>query len=939
MPRGRRKLAARFTEAFMLRDPVADWRELSALYEQAELLDTRELEGWLDGVKREAWHLLPDLRRMLGARARMAEEGFLEALPTLHDPSIARAVQWGSGSRVGAYRLVRHIGSGGMAEVWLADRADGAFERQVAIKLLFNHPAPTQRATFVERFRRERDILASLHHPNIAGLHDAGVTAEGWPWLALDYVEGRPITSWCDERSISIRDRVVIFRQVLMAVQHAHANLVIHRDLKPANILVSDEGQVRLLDFGIAKLLEPHGDSLAESELTLQSGRPLTLQYASPEQILGQPLTTACDQYSLGVVLYELLCGDRPYELELQSAAHVEQAIVGLEPREPSRRNLSTQAAEARGTTSKALTKILAPELDAVVLKCLSKPAADRYSSVEALAADLEHWLAGKPVTAKPTTSLERVWKFCRRHRLPVLATSAATFTLLVLTFLALFMSIKARDETSRAGAARDFLIEMFRVSDPDRTQGTEPTAGHILQSASDRAVVDLKYQPDLLAAVLEIVAQMQENLALFAVAETTLTRLAVLYEQLGNRRDLAMTQVSRALNAYQLGNDGNAEALIAQAAVAAAPFPKDDVLQAKLVLTKGWIARGSGKYAEAREAMQKAVARSSLAFGPNHLHTIEAMRGLAEVEGELLHYDIALGLLADAAARAERERSVDDRYRLEVAIATVNALHKAGHFAEAASAAKALMPRCEQLSGRRNFDCDFLRRVWATALFRSDAPQAALPMLDDLLAASANPEAPVQQAACAITAARVLAENGRLAAHPELRKQLVRLGDASSMSMPYRVYALLTLAEADLLSASYGDAEHWSRKAISLLASGDSSVRQSGRAKVTLALSLGGQGRAEEAMAMLRSADPELEADYGAGHPLRVLYGLNRASYLYRLGEASDAIAAVDSALPTMRLAFGSASPVVKRLEGLRVEWQRPVLVSESARFADMFF
>jgi hypothetical protein len=242
------------------------------------------------------------------------------------------------------------------------------------------------------------------------------------------------------------------------------------------------------------------------------------------------------------------------------------------------------------------------------------------------------------------------------------------------------------------------------------------------------------------------------------------------------------------------------------------------------------------------------------------------------------------------------------------------------------------------QISGKRNFDCDFLRRLWATALIRSDAPAATLPMIDDLLLASTNSEAPILQAACAITAARLLAENGRLAIHPDLRKQLTQLGEASSMPMLYRVQAFLALAEADLLSASYKDAEQWSRKATSLLATGGTPVRQSGRAKVTLALSLGGQGRGEDALAMLQSADPDLEVDYGAGHPLRVLYGLNRALYLHRMGWASDALAVVESALPTMRSAFGSASPVVKRLEMLHIEWQKPVRASESARFAGMF-
>ena len=385
----------------MIRDSVIDWKELSGLYERAEVLDDNGLAAFMDELRAQKHRLLPQLERMLNARSRIATGSFLESLPRIETAREASVPEWTEGRRVGAYRLTRRIGSGGMAEVWLAERADGAFERQVAIKLLFRHALSHERDAIAQRFARERDILASLRHPNIAALHDAGVTPEGQPWLALEYVEGAPITTWCDENRMTIRERVEVFRQVLRAVRHAHTNLVIHRDLKPANILVTSEGEVRLLDFGIAKLIEPEGGAPDESELTRQSGRPLTLHYASPEQILGQPLTTGCDVYSLGVVLYELLCGDRPYELQMRSAAQVEQAILDVDPRPPSRRSPGARLADLRSTTASAMTRTLANDLDAIVCKCLAKQPGNRYSSVEALATDLERWLAGRPVAAK----------------------------------------------------------------------------------------------------------------------------------------------------------------------------------------------------------------------------------------------------------------------------------------------------------------------------------------------------------------------------------------------------------------------------------------------------------------------------------------------------------------------------------------------------------
>ena len=353
----------------------------------------------------------------------------------------------------------------------------------------------------------------------------------------------------------------------------------------------------------------------------------------------------------------------------MRSAAQVEQAILEVDPRPPSRRSPSAGLAELRSTTASAMTKTLANDLDAIVCKCLAKQPGNRYSSVEALASDLERWLDGKPVAAKSSTWLERALKFCRRHRLAVVSSGVAATALATLTVLTLVMGLKARDEASRAVAARDFLTEMFRVADPDRAKGTEPTARQILENASERAVVDLKDQPELLASVLGIVAQMQENIGQFTVADRPWRGSRAIQERLGQRRNLAMTLTTRAHNAYRLGDDARAEALIAKADVAAKPFPEDHELQAKLLLTRGWISRGAGWYAKAREEMNVAMNQAALAFGPNHLHTVEAMRGLAEVEGELGDHDTALRLLGDAVGRSQyhiprRTSAIDWRWR-----------------------------------------------------------------------------------------------------------------------------------------------------------------------------------------------------------------------------------------------------------------------------------
>jgi serine/threonine protein kinase/Flp pilus assembly protein TadD len=302
-----------------------------------------------------------------------------------------------------------------MAEVWLAQRADGAFKREVALKL----PMLTRlRKDLASRFARERDILASLEHPNIARLYDAGVSAEGLPYLAMEYVRGEPLTGWCDAHCLGVRERLNLFLQILDAVQYAHGHQVIHRDLKPSNILVSESGQVRLLDFGGAKLLaEPDEE---QTQLTELYGRALTPDYASPELVRGEPIEAASDIYSLGVVLYELLSGSRPYRLKAGASAGVlEQAIATAQVERPSTQ-IGTQAGSTRGTTQGKLARRLRGDLDAIVLKALAKKPSERYGSASELADELQRYLRGEPVQARPGRLSYRLTKFVLRHRTAV---------------------------------------------------------------------------------------------------------------------------------------------------------------------------------------------------------------------------------------------------------------------------------------------------------------------------------------------------------------------------------------------------------------------------------------------------------------------------------------------------------------------------------------
>jgi len=399
---------------------------MSQLLDEALALDEAGRRSWLERVTREHPELASALREaLLPGAAQAAELKVLMTLPKFSaadEASAPAASGLKPGARVGPYELIRILGAGGMAEVWLARRADGAFKREVALKLPMLARAQTGLAA---RFALERDILASLEQPYIARLYDAGVDPQGLPYLAMEYVQGAPLTDWCDAQRLGIRERLALFLQVLEAVQYAHEKKVIHRDLKPSNILVTESGQVRLLDFGVAKLLE--GEATGQPALTSVYGRALTPDYASPELLRGDPIDARSDVYSLGVLLYELLAGTRPYRLK--SAASIgllDHAIGTIEVKRPSVQ-LEETSANDRAMTVERLARNLSGDLDAVALKALAKDPAQRYSSAAALAEDLRRYLDGKPIRARPPRVAYRLGKLALRNR-ALLGVSAAAF-------------------------------------------------------------------------------------------------------------------------------------------------------------------------------------------------------------------------------------------------------------------------------------------------------------------------------------------------------------------------------------------------------------------------------------------------------------------------------------------------------------------------------
>ena len=704
---------------------AAQWAVVDALLDEALALPPQARADWLASLRGERAQHSELLRSLLATQARVETGDFLDTLPPLHRPGdplpgIA-GTEPHAGELVGPYRLIRELGRGGMGLVWLAERADGLAARHIALKL----PRLAWGQAFAERLAREREILATLEHEHIARLYDAGVDAQGRPYIAMQHVEGEPIDAYCRRHQLPLHARIGLLLQAMSAVAHAHARLVVHRDLKPANVLVDARGQVTLLDFGVAKLLD--GERTSTSALTELAGRALTPDYASPEQIRGEPLGTASDVYSLGVLAFELLAEARPYRLARGTAAELEEAITHAEP---------PRASDA--ATTPALKKALRGDLDAILARALKKPVVARYPSVDAFAQDLQRHLRGEPVQARPDGAGYRLAKFAGRHRLAVGMGTALALSLLAGGTVSAWQAQVAREQERRATqeVRRQRAIQTLYTETLSRlsAMGADEPAALARPGAVTSTLIDklremaprTAGQPDERGAQLDaVMVQLNYDNRFEESAAVGQDYLAHLRQHGAPPDQVINAYITMGRTLFRLRRFDDSEAM-RRAGLAWAPEAHDAATQLsriEIATDLGGMLSARGRRDEGLTVLSRAVALATAFHGPDH------PRHAALVRLAIHHMGFddarALALLREAQADLRADPTADPMTRANFDWQLGDVLRDVGQTAEAETVLQASLDVLRREYPR---DSDYAVRAfgrWVAAVARRDRVQA----------------------------------------------------------------------------------------------------------------------------------------------------------------------------------------------------------------------
>ncbi len=894
---------------------------LSPLLDRALELPAAERAEWLENLRPGQPELIAELEALLAREAELDAQGFLEGdiwseLPIAR-PSLAER-------RIGAYTLDRPLGRGGMGTVWLAHRSDGRYEGMAAVKLLnlaLLDPVGS------ERFRREGTLLARLSHPNIARLIDAGVTAEGQPYLVLEYVEGTRIDRYCDERRLPPERRLQLFLQVLDAVGLAHSNLIVHRDLKPSNILVTADGDVKLLDFGIAKLIETEGDGGDGPALTMLGGPALTPEYAAPEQALGGPITTATDGYALGVLLYLLLAGRHPTGAGCRSAAEHLHAITDTEPprlsaavttADPANPAAAQQAAEARAATPDRLRRTYGGDLDNIVAKALKKDPLERYQSVAAFAEDLRRYLHHEPVSARPDTLRYRAQKFARRNRAPLAVAAAVVLLIASAGFRERQLRGRAEAEARKSSAVEQYLIGVFGAADPFAPPGSRP-ADVSARALLDRGVAGidttLADQPDVRAELRGALGRVYMNLGLYGEAETQLRR------SLEERQALygaEHAEVAAAMDQLGVVLDDQGRLPAADSMLRGALAQRRRLLgdrseaTAESLMHIASMQVEQSRFDSADSLYQEALQIRRELHGDGSLEVAEAEHWLAETRCRQGHCDESLALFQRALVTRERELGPEHPTTAETLTRLASAEELLGKYTDAemhyrralAIQRKALGPEHPAVANTLN--------SLGQMLFKVPRPDEAESLLRQALAINRKVLGEQSEPVSANIAnlALIVRDRGDLdEAERLLQRSLVidrALYGPEDMRIGFDLNELAVVMRLNGRSEAAIPVLREARTMVSHLVS----PTEPGALAVTghLATALRETGRLEEAEALFRDVLARLDTTNVNAQLMAIPYRVRLGRTLTATGRAAEALPMLESGLAMARTRFGDA-------------------------------
>ena len=954
------------------------WDRIKDLFLRSQDVEVGARAAWLARACADDLSLRAEVEALLRAQARPAPIFAIDGgalLGSLLDDE-ERAEDW-AGIRIGVYRLLRLLGAGGMGQVFLAERVDGDFSQRVALKRI---RADFHSAEARLRFLREREILARLIHPHIAQLHDGGLADDGTPYFTLEYVEGAPITRYCDEHRLDVRARLGLLLQVCAAVAYAHRNLVVHRDLKPSNIPVANDGVVKLLDFGIAKLLEPGpADGLTGTQAVV-----MTREYAAPEQVLGEAITTATDIYALGVLTYELLTGRLPYPKAEAGETSFAKAIVDHAPEPLSlalRRDVvagkhATQTAEAiatsRASTPQALRRLLRGDLERIVLRALEKSPEARYPSVGAFADDLRAVIEGRSIAGG--TRAHRARRFVRRHWLPLSAGAAALLAVIVGSAAIAFEAREraraaelALRETETTAAVKDFLLGLFAGADPRANAGKQVSVRDLLDKGADHIDNDLGSEPALQAELKATLGGIYSRLGLYPQAIKLQEQAVAGLDASGGQEKLAaMTELDLATAVRSSGDSTRAKKLLDETiarleALPSAPplglvrayylrvfvhinahryeealadanhaeaiartHPERPDLLGEALHAKASAQWGLHDYKDAEAELKEAIERHSAA-GPSWAMSVGADRQtLALIESETGRYAEALALNEEVLANAHSVMGDRHPYVAQIRVAIANDLTPLGRYDDAERQLRqAFAIQSELLGPDSTYLAETQDALGAVLLAQRRYEEAgkSFDAARDIWARHYGANHPVMLGVRSELAVLALARGQTELAEKELRAVLAEREAAH---------------ESDLATdeARLGEAERRNGEIDAALANENSALSgadhihgpdswEHALAQRYLGIALADAGRLDEAEADLRAAVAYYDHLVGdRDHPLAASMRLVLGEVLARrTAERGDAIAVVERAVEQRERLFGADDARTREARALLAE------------------